>query len=110
MHRMSTLGNRQSTHNANLSKIGVENKLLRYEVIKRNGAFLIELCSHWVTHTVKDGFTITHNHRDVLATIFPCMDVNEPYASPPRDVAGAVAWTKAFSTRTGIPMTVNLPN
>jgi hypothetical protein len=99
----------QSIHQAQVRQHGIENGLLRYEIIKRNGAFLIELVSTWISHHQTEIGTITKNNREVLCTIFPTMNQNEPEAAPPDSIAGAVAWCKAFSTRTGIPMTVNLP-
>lgn len=108
---MQTLSRTQAKVTARPSFVqehGLENRLLRYEVIKRNGAFLIELIGHWISHHVTSEGTITKNNREVLCTIFPTMDQNEPEAAPPHDIAGAVAWCKAFSTRTGIPMTVSI--
>lgn len=108
MQTLSKTQTRVSARPSFVQEHGLENRLLRYEVVKRNGAFLIELIGHWTSQSVTPEGTITKNNREVLCTIFPVMDQNKPEAASPNDIAGAVAWCKAFSTRTGIPMTVNL--
>ena len=91
---------------------GVENAMLRYEIVKRDGAFLIDLVRHWTTSVYRGPAlgTLTTNHRETLATIYPCLDQGKITADSPHDIAGAVARCKSLATQTGIPMTVNLPN
>lgn len=100
---------------SDLIKEGHTNRSTRYEVVKRDGMFVIELISHWIEHFTKVNpnraeETITFNHRDVLCTVFPCMYQNKINAGPPHDVAGAVARCKALATQTGLGMSVNLPS
>lgn len=88
---------------------GLENAILRYEVVKRGDKYLCELIKHWVTNYHNGAGTVTESHRAVVAEIDLCMHQNTPEAARPTSVGGIVARVKELSTRTGIPMTVNLP-
>jgi hypothetical protein len=89
---------------------GIENAILRYEVVKRDGKFLIDLVKHWVIQHHDRGGTITENHRVVMSTLDLCMQQNTRDAARPDNVGGTVGRCKDLATRTGIPMTVSLPN
>lgn len=95
---------------ARIIEPGVENAILRYEIIKRNGQFVIELVKHWVTQHHDAGGTLTTNHRVVMSEIDLCMHQNTIHAARPDSIGGIVGRVKELATRTGIPMTVNIPD
>lgn len=97
--------NRMAAQMDGLLQPGYENASIRYEIVKRDGRFKIDLVKHWISQNEH----LTVNNRFVVCEIDSCLHQSQVGAASIHTVSGAVARCKRLCTETGIPMSVNIP-